>query len=76
MMNGARKTHSVRIFQTIKSKILLMGIFSIFVAVVIGMIGMQSINKSGTNSEIESIANEIDVLQAKTLHLRHSTNII
>ena len=69
MMNGARKTHSVRIFQTIKSKILLMGIFSIFVAVVIGMIGMQSINKSGTNSEIESIANEIDVLQAKNLAL-------
>ena len=46
-----------------------MGIFSIFVAVVIGMIGMQSINKSGTNSEIESIANEIDVLQAKNLAL-------
>lgn len=69
MMDNAKKTQSFGIFQTIKSKILLMGIFSIFVAVVIGMIGIYSINRSGTNSEIESIANEIDVLQAKNLAL-------
>lgn len=69
MMDNAKKTQSFGIFQTIKSKILLMGIFSIFVAVVIGMIGIYSINRSGTNSEIESIAKEIDVLQAKNLAL-------
>lgn len=69
MMDNAKKTQSFGIFQTIKSKILLMGIFSIFVAVVIGIIGIYSINRSGTNSEIESIAKEIDVLQAKNLAL-------
>ncbi|MDE7323485.1 MAG: methyl-accepting chemotaxis protein [Lachnospiraceae bacterium] len=69
MMNNVKKTQSIKIFQTIKSKILLMGIFSIFVAVVIGVIGINSINRSSTNSEIESIANEIDVLQAKNLAL-------
>jgi methyl-accepting chemotaxis protein len=56
-------------FQTIKSKIMIMGVFSILVAVVIGVIGINSINRNSTNSEIESIANEIDVLQAKNLAL-------
>lgn len=57
------------IFQTIKSKILLMGLFSVFVSIVIGTIGINSINRNSTNSEIESIAKEIDVLQAKNLAL-------
>ena len=55
------------IFQTIKSKILLMGIFSILVAVCIGVLGINSLNKNSSNSEISSMVTEIDVLQAKNL---------
>ena len=53
----------------IKGKLLLMGIFSIVVAVCIGVLGINSINRNGRNSEIESIVNEMDVLQAKNLAL-------
>ena len=44
----------------IKAKLLLMGIFSIVVAVCIGVLGINSINRNGRNSEIESIVNEMD----------------
>lgn len=64
--NGMR---SAGLFQTIKSKILLMGIFSILVAVCIGVLGMISLNKNSSNSGIGSLVNEIDVLQAKNLAL-------
>lgn len=57
------------IFQTIKSKILLMGIFSILVAVCIGVLGIISLNRNSSNSEISSMVTEIDVLQAKNLAL-------
>lgn len=60
---------SVIMFQTIKSKILLMGVFSILVAVCIGVLGINSINRNSSNNEIESTVNEIDVLQAKNLGL-------
>lgn len=60
---------SIGVFQTIKSKILLMGIFSILVAVCIGVLGINSLNRNSSNSEIGSIVNEIDVLQAKNLAL-------
>lgn len=53
----------------IKAKLLLMGIFSIVVAVCIGVLGINSINRNGRNSEIEAIVNEMDVLQAKNLAL-------
>lgn len=58
---------SAGIFQTIKSKILLMGIFSILVAVCIGVLGIISLNRNSSNSEISSMVTEIDVLQAKNL---------
>lgn len=57
------------LFQTIKSKILLMGIFSILAAVCIGVLGINSLNRNSSNSEIGSLVNEIDVLQAKNLAL-------
>ena len=57
------------IFQTIKSKILFMGIFAIVVAVCIGVTGNWSISQNGKNSEIVSMINDIDVLQAKNLAL-------
>ena len=53
----------------IKGKILLMGVFSIVVAVCIGVLGILSINRNSKNSEIEEIVNEMDVLQAKNLAL-------
>ena len=46
-----------------------MGVFSIFAAVSIGILGINSLNRNSSNSEIESIVNEIDVLQAKNLAL-------
>lgn len=68
MMNEDKSAkRSAGLFQTIKSKILLMGIFSILVAVCIGVLGINSLNRNSGNSEIGSIVNEIDVLQAKNL---------
>lgn len=57
------------VFQTIKSKIVIIGVFSILVAVGIGVLGINSLNRNSSNSEIESIVNEIDVLQTKNLAL-------
>lgn len=69
-MNGDKHAMGgTGVFQTIKSKILLMGIFSILVAVCIGVLGINSLNRNSSNSEIGSIVNEIDVLQAKNLAL-------
>lgn len=69
-MKEAKKVMgSIGMFQTIKSKILLMGIFSILVAVCIGVLGINSLNRNSSNSEIGSIVNEVDVLQAKNLAL-------
>lgn len=60
---------SIRMFQTIKSKILLMGILSMLTAVCIGVLGIRSLSRNSSNSEISSIVNEMDVLQAKNLAL-------
>lgn len=65
MKNEKKAVHKTKLFQSIKSKILLMGVFSIFVAVSIGVLGINSLNQNSSNSEIESIVNEIDVAQAK-----------
>ncbi len=69
MKNDKKIAGNSKIFQTIKSKIALMGIFSIFVAVSIGILGINSLNRNSSNSKIESVVNEIDVLQAKNLAL-------
>ena len=41
---------STGVFQTIKSKILLMGIFSILVAVCIGVLGINSLNRNSSST--------------------------
>ncbi len=69
MMKDEGKAQGFAMLQTIKGKILIMGLFSVLVSIVIGTIGINSINRNKTNSEIESIAKEIDVLQAKNLAL-------
>lgn len=67
--HGKSKGRSIKLFQTIKSKILLMGILSIFSAVCIGVLGIRSLDQNNSNSEIGSIVTEMDVLQAKNLAL-------
>ena len=69
MNEDGNTKRSTGLFQTIKSKILLMGIFSILAAVCIGVLGINSLGRNSSNSEIGSIVNEIDVLQAKNLAL-------
>lgn len=69
MRNDKEKTGYRGIFQTMKSKILLMGVFSILVAASIGMVGFYSMDRSSRNSRIEAIVNGIDVLEAKNLAL-------
>lgn len=69
MKNDKEKTGGRAIFQTIKSKILLMGVFSILVAAGIGMVGFYSMDRSSRNSRIEAVVNDIDVLEAKNLAL-------
>ena len=54
-MKKRKKKHSGKVFQTIKSKIALIGIFSLIVAVGIGVLGIHSLDRNSGNSEIESI---------------------
>lgn len=69
MNHGKSTIRGVAMFRTIKGKILIMGVFSILAAVCIGVLGINSVSKNSSNSEIESTVNEIDVLQAKNLGL-------
>ncbi|MDE7310288.1 MAG: methyl-accepting chemotaxis protein [Eubacterium sp.] len=69
MNDGKSKIRSRKASFTIKGKILLMGIFSIFAAVCIGVLGIHSLDRNTGNSEAGSIVNEVDVLQAKNLAL-------
>ena len=69
MEKNQKAIRTGNVLQTIKSKIVIMGVFSILVAVGIGVLGINSLNRNSSNSEIESIVNEIDVLQTKNLAL-------
>ncbi len=53
------------LFQSIKSKIILMGVFAIAAAAVIGYVGINSINRNVKNSQVESVVNTISSLQAQ-----------
>ena len=53
------------IFQSIKGKIMIMGVFAISVAIVIGQVGITSINQNAKNSQVESTVNTISVLQSE-----------
>jgi methyl-accepting chemotaxis protein len=54
-------------FQSVKGKILLMGALGIVAALIIGSVGVSSINKNGQNSEVVALVNEINVLQSQNL---------
>lgn len=67
-MNGQMTQKSTgNFFQSVKGKILFMGVLGIAAAVVIGLVGITSINKNAQNSEVVSAVNEINVLQAQNL---------
>lgn len=68
-MKKRKRKHSGKVFQTIKSKIALIGIFSLIVAVGIGVLGIHSLDRNSGNSEIESIVSDLDVLQVKNIAL-------
>lgn len=53
------------LLQSIKSKIILMGIFAIVAAIIIGYVGISSINRVVNNNQIESTVNTIISLQAQ-----------
>lgn len=63
--NGAKQTGGF--VHSVKGKILIMGILGIAAAVVIGIVGVFSINKNAQSSEIVSTVNEINVLQSQNL---------
>ncbi len=56
-----------KFFQSVKGKILMMGALGIVAAIIIGVVGVTSINRNGKNSEVVSLVNEIGVLQAQNL---------
>ena len=53
--------------QSVKGKILVMGILGIAVAIAIGIVGIISINRNAANSEVVSTVDEINILQAKNI---------
>ena len=57
MEKNQKAIRTGNVLQTIKSKIVIMGVFSILVAVGIGILGINSLNRNSSNSEIESIVN-------------------
>ncbi len=65
MKSKAKKKKKGTIFQSIKGKIMIMGVFSLAASIVIGTVGINSINRNATNSQIESMVNTISVLQSQ-----------
>lgn len=51
--------------QSIKGKVILIGILSILVAGIIGCIGIVSVNNNVKNSDLEAITYEIDMLRSQ-----------
>ncbi|WP_158589433.1 methyl-accepting chemotaxis protein [Butyrivibrio sp. CB08] len=56
-----------KFYQSVKGKILMMGALGIIAALIIGIVGVTSINRNGQISEVVSLVNEINVLQAQNL---------
>lgn len=65
-MNKTRINKS-NLLQSVKGKILVMGVLGIAVAVIVGLVGVVSINRNAKNSEVVSLVNEINVLQSENL---------
>ena len=63
-MENSRKGSFI---QSVKGKILIMGVLGIAAALIIGIIGISSIHRNGQISEMVSLVNEISVLQSQNL---------
>lgn len=61
--NNAKKSGTI--FQSIKGKIAIMGIFAIAGSLIIGNVGITSIARNTKNSQVESTVNTISVLQSQ-----------
>ncbi len=57
----------MRIFKSIKGKITFMGIFAILAAVIVGAVGIVSVNKNVRNSNVDSLVSDINLLQKTNL---------
>lgn len=64
-MKKTKKKTKGTIFQSIKSKIMVMGVIAIAASIVIGTVGINSINRNAKNSQVESMINTISVLQSQ-----------
>ena len=53
------------LFSTVKGKFLLMGITGIIIALLIGIIGITSINQNAKSSDVVALVNDINLLQAE-----------
>ena len=62
-----RKDTTTNIFQTVKGKTLIMGALGIVAALIIGGVGVFSINRNAKNAEVVSLVNDISVLQSENL---------
>nr|WP_297706313.1 methyl-accepting chemotaxis protein [uncultured Butyrivibrio sp.] len=67
MAKGTKARSKGPFFRSVKGKILVMGVLGIVAALVIGIVGVTSIYKNGQNSEVVSLVDEINVLQAQNL---------
>lgn len=64
-----QKTQSTKFtfIRSVKGKILVMGILGIAAAIVIGLVGVSSINRNAKYSEVVSTVDKINILQAQNI---------
>ncbi len=55
------------VFYSVKGKFLLMGIMGIVIALLIGVIGVSSINRNAKSSDVVALVNDISLLQAQNI---------
>lgn len=67
MRKEKKQKKSGTIFQSIKGKIAIMGVFAILAAVLVGYVGITSVDRNAKNSKVESTVNTISVLQSQNL---------
>lgn len=58
---------SKSIFGSVRAKFLLTGILGVAAALIIGLVGIGSISKNSSNSEVVSLVNDISVMQTENL---------
>ncbi len=67
MSKTQEKISKGNFLQSVKGKILVMGVLGIAAAIIIGVVGVTSINRNGQNSEVVSIIDEINIFQSQNL---------